>query len=1124
MGLYYRNMSRSFLIYHTVVVVCLGVGAPLPAQHLQERLLGEGIDSLAKAAEREGDPKRGAIVFYQAAFACVRCHNHDAEAGAAGNNALGPDLTAIDRKVTVGELIESILAPSKSIKKGFETVTAELGDGRAVVGLLVKESDKGLVLRNPSDGSLISLKKDEIKSRSISQTSIMPTDIANQLSSRQQFLDLVRYLIEIRDGGPTRARELRPASTQIALALPEYESHIDHAGLLRSLDRRSLERGRAIYDRLCANCHGTHEAPGSLPTSLRFASGTFKNGSDPFSMYQTLTRGFGLMTPQTWMVPEQKYDVIHYIREAYVRRHNPSQFVEITKDYLNRLPKGDTRGPPPRLIEPWATMDYGPSLTGTYEIGADGTNFAYKGIAVRLDAGPGGVSRGKAWMVFDHDTLRMAAAWTGSGFIDWNGIHFNGRHQVHPRVVGDVLAGNPTGPGWADPETGRFEDDRRIAGRDGRRYGPLPKGWARYRGLYHHGDQVTISYTVAGTDVLESPGAVFVPRSKDASAAAEQPVFTRTLQIGRRDRDLLLLVATHQDSGAQLESLKGPVRFGAPGGNASILAGLIGNAYACEWFAQGNRLGLRIPSGQEPLRFGIWFTREMKGLPVESLLTEIKNSESIRGRLTNTPFADSERATQPNSGRASSHWPQVLTTEVVAGDSSGPFAVDVLTHPAANPWLAQVRFTGLDFFPDGDRAAICAWDGDVWLVRGLSKLKGGDGAAGASNAAPVKLSWHRIACGLFQPLGIKIVDGHIYVTCRDQLVILRDLDGDGETDFYECFNNDHQVTEHFHEFAMGLQLDARGNFYYAKSARHALPAVVPHHGTLLRVSADGARTDILATGFRAANGVCLNPDGTYVVTDQEGHWNPKNRINWVTEGGFYGNMFGYHDVKNSSDAAMQQPLCWITNEFDRSPAELLWIPKDTWGPLGGSLLNMSYGYGKLFVVPFEDVDGRKQGGLCALPIEPLPTGVMRGRFHPRDGQLYACGMFAWAGSATQPGGLYRIRYTGQAMHLPVGLHAKRGELAITFTDPVDQRLASQPESYSLKTWSLKRTAEYGSKHYDEKRLALESAVVSDDGRTVALSIPGLQPTWGMEIVCRLQSSDGKPFERVIHNSIFKLGE
>ena len=375
---------------------------------------------------------------------------------------------------------------------------------------------------------------------------------------------------------------------------------------------------------------------------------------------------------------------------------------------------------------------------------------------------------------------------------------------------------------------------------------------------------------------------------------------------------------------------------------------------------------------------------------------------------------------------------------------------------------------------------------------------------------------------LFQPLGVKIVDGEIYVTCRDQIVILRDLNGDGETDFYENFNNDHQVTEHFHEFAMGLQRDDEGNFYYAKSARHALKAIVPHHGTLLRVSPDGSRTDILANGFRAANGVCLNPDGTFIVTDQEGHWNPKNRINWVREGGFYGNMFGYHDVTDSSDEAMSQPLCWITNEFDRSPAELLWVPRDTWGPLGGSLLNLSYGYGKVYVVPHEEIDGQMQGGMIELPLPQFPTGLIRGRFHPQNGQLYTCGMFAWAGNQQQPGGFYRIRQTGKPIYLPVELHAKKSGVELTFTNPIDKQAALDPDNYGVRAWDLKRTANYGSKHFNEREWKVESVTVSDDGKTVSLKIPEIAPTWGMEIRYFLQTSDGKDFEGRIHNTIHHL--
>ena len=141
-----------------------------------------------------------------------------------------------------------------------------------------------------------------------------------------------------------------------------------------------------------------------------------KSGGDPYRMYRTLTDGFGQMAAQTWMVPRQKYDVIHYIREAYLKPHNPSWYTRVDRAYLDQLPKGTSRGPAPVEIEPWVTMDYGPSLMATYEVGRDGSNFAYKGIAVRLDRGQGGVSRGQAWVVYDHDTLRLAAAWTGPGF------------------------------------------------------------------------------------------------------------------------------------------------------------------------------------------------------------------------------------------------------------------------------------------------------------------------------------------------------------------------------------------------------------------------------------------------------------------------------------------------------------------------------------------------------------------------------------------------------------------------------------------------------------------------------------------------------------------------------------
>ncbi|HUF60925.1 MAG TPA: DUF6797 domain-containing protein [Verrucomicrobiales bacterium] len=842
----------------------------------------------------------------------------------------------------------------------------------------------------------------------------------------------------------------------------------DHAALIASCDQASFERGQAIYQTLCLTCHGVPGREGTLPTALKFWEAPFRNGHDPYRMFRTLADGFELMVPQPQYSPRQKYDVIHYIREAFLKDANPSQYAAVTPAYLKGLPRGrpgiEAAAPGQDLdaTPPYERMDFGPFLMWTYEVAPD--NIAYKGIAVRLDPGPGGVSKGRAWIIYDHDTLRVAAASSGESFVDWKGIAFDGSHGTHTSITGNRAWVNPVGPGWAHPQTGSWEDPR-LLGRDGKPYGPLPGSWARYRGLHTFADRVTLRYTVGETEILETPGFI------DYGAV---PIFTRTLEVGPSRRDLALRAAPEEE-GLQV-ALHGPD----------------GVALSLE---EGFHVA-RISAKATPLRFVV-STSRLDEASLEALTADFTGAPGPQDWL--------EGATR--------RWDQEVTTEGVYGESTGPFAVDTIVTPdgEANPWNSWMRLGGFDFFPDGDRAAVCTWMGDVWVVSGLA-------------GRLATLRWTRIASGLFQPLGLKILNGVVHVACRDQIVRLHDHNGNGETDFYECFNNDHQVTEHFHEFAMGLQADAAGNLYYAKSARHALDALVPHHGTLLRVSADGSRTDILATGFRAANGVCLNPDGTYIVTDQEGHWNPKNRINWVRDGGFYGNMFGYHHVTDSSDQAMEQPLCWITNTFDRSPAELVWVEGDAWGPLNGSLLNLSYGYGKVYVVPHETIGGVAQGGMCELPIPQFPTGVMRGRFHPADGQLYLSGLFAWGGNQTEAGGFYRLRYTGEPVCLPTGLRARQGRMELVFSEDLDPAAVKELERFAVKVWDLRRSAGYGSPHLNERALALDAVTLAEDGRTLTLGLPGLAPTWGMEIVWRVRTRSGREAQGVLHNTIHVLGD
>ncbi len=76
----------------------------------------------------------------------------------------------------------------------------------------------------------------------------------------------------------------------------------------------------------------------------------------------------------------------------------------------------------------------------------------------------------------------------------------------------------------------------------------------------------------------------------------------------------------------------------------------------------------------------------------------------------------------------------------------------------------------------------------------------------------------------------------------------------------------------------------------------------------------------------------------------------------------------------------------------------------------------------------------------------------------------------------------------------------------------------------MKTWSLRRTANYGSPHVDEKPLAVASSRLEGDGRTVVLMIPEIAPTMSMEIRYALRSRNGAAVVGAIDNTIHALGE
>jgi hypothetical protein len=556
-------------------------------------------------------------------------------------------------------------------------------------------------------------------------------------------------------------------------------------------------------------------------------------------------------------------------------------------------------------------------------------------------------------------------------------------------------------------------------------------------------------------------------------------------------------------------------RFRAPvdvvGRSRSNLAVALHGDAAGELVVEGSRILLRVPPREQTLRL--------------RLVHAAGDEKVLQGAMPALTAADAVEALPNKPGKARWGAPVVTKGERAADD--GPFVVDTIAIPFDNPFRSRMRTGAFDFFKDG-RAAVSTWNGDVWVVSGIDDDLD-------------RLEWRRFAAGLFDPLGLRIVDDVVHVHGRDGITRLHDENGDGEADFFECFNNQVLITPAFHEFAFDLQTDAEGNFYLSKGAPvnpggRGFMKIVPHHGTILRVSRDGSRIETIATGLRAPNGIGVSPSGVVTSGDNEGTFMPRCRLNWIEKPGFYA---GVKDTAHRSPVPDQPdlPLCWMPMEVDNSSGGQVWVTGAGWLDLAGRLLHFSYGTCSTYLVLDEVVDGMRQGGVVRLPAN-YSSSCMRGRFSPVDGQLYVIGLQGWQTSAAREGGFHRVRRTKAPLGLPTALRTCVQGVYLTFAEPLDPETAADAENYGVEIWNYAYSPNYGSPevsllHPERKveqgkpnrdALPVTGAKLSPDGRTVFLAIDGLRAVHQYKVTWNVDGADGAVRKGELHGSIHALGK
>ena len=867
------------------------------------------------------------------------------------------------------------------------------------------------------------------------------------------------------------------------LILPTFaEENFDHVAAIRQVDAKTLAAGKRLYDLNCAACHGIDGNTTLNPLARRFAADELKFGTDPYSMWKTVSYGNGLMF--RWdavLTPAERYQIVHYVRESLVKPANPTQYSVPDAAYLGKIPAlaaADAKEQEAALAEAPVTegmisgkggknMVYGPAQAHSYALGvpkgasaedrkkdAEGDGIVRsKGDKIR-DAGT--TEKGMAINLpgplaasYDMDLLAVTGIWTG-GFIDPSNTHHRSHKGKGPmKPGGELLYSNPDGPGWASGSPESFVPDEKR----------------HLNGHYLHGSQVLLSYLIEDREILELP-----------AASAARPLFSRSFSVSPGPSALFALAARLGDGKATISGNTATLQ-----GKSATMTFRVDGDLSGEIFQADQKGGLwvEIPPATEVRNFTLWTTFSAEGeFPPQS------GQPDLAALRTGGPPL----------------WPQTVETDLMPGEPVEGYAADELTLPYANPWGSWMRTTALDFFSDG-RLAVSTLSGDVWLVTI-------DGS---------KLTWKRFATGLYEPLGLKIVDDKILVRGRERITRLHDLNGDGEADFYENFFAEPGIVgSGYHAFIFELQTDRQGNFYYSKSGRSS-----PHPSAITRISPDGKTSEVIGGDLRHPNGMGFGgPHNWVTISDNPSGKAVYNGVSIVREGGSY----GYQKDRN------QPMLATIPAMADASSGGQCWADENRWGPLSGQLIHTTYSHCGMFYILTQDAGDFPNGFAIPFPFE-FKSGAMRPRVNPADGQLYIVGQKGWDTRSLSDGCLYRIRHTGTASHLISKAEVTPTGLRFTFTCDLDKSsvnaTAASAETIADKGKNLRTkvavdavtlatptTVEIAMPFVAKEVLAHRTEIV--DGKTIVHVHPPIAVT------LKLKASDGSPIEKTVYVTVNSL--
>ncbi len=403
--------------------------------------------------------------------------------------------------------------------------------------------------------------------------------------------------------------------------------------------------------------------------------------------------------------------------------------------------------------------------------------------------------------------------------------------------------------------------------------------------------------------------------------------------------------------------------------------------------------------------------------------------------------------------------------------------------------------------PDG-RMAVSSRRGEIWMIHNpLAK-------------DPQEITFQRYAHGLHEVLGLAERDGSLYATHRCELSRLKDVDDDGRADLFESVNDGWQISGDYHEYAFGSKFDAKGDLWIVLCLTGSFSSDVPYRGWCVRVTPEGKLIPT-CSGIRSPGGIGANAAGEMFYTDNQGPWNGTCALKHLIPGKFMGHPGGNKWYSLAGEVMGKQPQepesgSRFMVEADQipeyEPAPILFPYKkmgqsasgvtcDTtagkFGPFAEQMFVGDQTASTVMRCYLEQVDGHYQGACF-----PFRAGIGSGTLGlemTSDGSMFVGGTNrGWGSRGNRPYSVERVNWSGKVPFEIHEMHARPDGFELTFTHPVDAKTAADLKSYTLETYTYIFQASYGSPEVDHTKPEITSAQPAADGKSVVLTVKGLQ--------------------------------